>query len=138
MSTARVTHELMSPEASVDENRIISDCWLDYMAAHDDSQNPAASTPAEDEEIKELVERFGKRLEGVLETQKKLRHASSQTSGSLEDPEPAEVPSKPKPRRPSRENVTIRPKRSGKPKRASPGRNPSWKFASSKLSLLDC
>ncbi len=74
MKTSDVFPDCFSPGTAVDENTVLTDYWLEFVAVREEVEEPAPHpSRVEAEDLHGRIESFGQRIEVLLEDQRKLR-----------------------------------------------------------------
>lgn len=69
MRSSNSSDEDQNPEAGAEENTIIVESWLDFVAAHEDKDN-SSSLKGLNSEIKDKIQELCVRIDAMLEEQK--------------------------------------------------------------------
>lgn len=73
MSSADRFRDYSDPGLTLDENTIITDYWLDFVAVRQEVEEPAPPAGVPAERLKEEMRDFGHRIAALLEDQKRMR-----------------------------------------------------------------
>lgn len=74
MKTSGVFPDYFNPGTAADENTVLTDYWLEFVAVREEVEEPAPHpNRMEAEDLHGRIESFGQRIEVLLEDQRKLR-----------------------------------------------------------------
>ncbi|HYK87367.1 MAG TPA: hypothetical protein VE398_01260 [Acidobacteriota bacterium] len=74
MTTAGVFQDYLRPGTTLDENTILTDYWLDFVAVRQEVEEPAhRQNPAPTGELYGRIQDLGEKLEVLVEDQRRIR-----------------------------------------------------------------